>query len=261
LDQTQELIRQTLDSEFVATAKESFDRISYDGETICTEDELQNLATAMEFKYSEYLVLRKNSEEHNKVMEVMTKRVEDSPVTFDEFVAWYNKHFRGIKLPEPEPVAPEQITSSLATFGVPLVAEDCDYAVLERTETQQPSRSERTETQQPSRSDRAPGPATIPEDAEVNVATMTATASGTKTSSNRISAARERLSSALSKRKKDRHADASGEQSESSAAEANAETATAASTSTSSTRSNAARLLLEKRRQRAAETKATPPPV
>jgi len=101
---------------FYTTAQDVFDRVSADGRTLCSGEELRNVVTALEYKFNEYLTMPVDKAQ---VVDAAADGVEKQSLNFAEFLDWFNYNYREetfnrefyIKLHGSEP------DESMATFG------------------------------------------------------------------------------------------------------------------------------------------------
>merc|ERR1712216_1110936 len=104
-----------IEEEIHRAARDTFDRVSYDGNQLCSEEELENMVTGLEFKFSEFLVA---ATETHKVL--IKSAVRQLPMSFDEFLNWFDANFRREAPQAPLAVAPEApplaVTSALGSF-------------------------------------------------------------------------------------------------------------------------------------------------
>jgi len=231
LHSKEQIESETLDAEISISVKEAFARVTCDGETLATEEEFQNVVTAIEYKFSEFITPPENQEE---IYQKAIHKLEKDPMSFSSFVKWFDYHFRNIG------EVPDEVISALSTFGVPLTDDMDDDTTLGTTHIG-------TGTSYASRlrdKSASKGASNNESVSKVSASEKTEGGQTTATGSNRISAARNRLATALAKKKSTAltQDDALSEKD-----------ATTTATSTAALKSNAAKMLLEKRRQRAAE--------
>jgi hypothetical protein len=198
LEQAMARIKKAMEPVFLSTAKDTFDRISADGVTVCTAEELNNMITALEYKFNEYLVKPVGRQ---VLIDAAVASIDHRPMEMEQFLAWFNYHFRNIGDEPQLPTPPKPAT--MATFGQQNSSEGSSHSAE--------TADERTFT------------------------ATTHTGSRSSVGKEKLLAARKKLSSAMKAKKSVGESD------------------DASPTKTTAAKSNAARLLMEKRQKRAAE--------
>jgi len=108
-DEAKDSIHEAMEPVFFAAAREIFDRVSADGETLCTGEELRNVITGLVFKFGEFLSTPPCEVE---IVSAAAQHAEETPMPFVEFLGFFNHHYRGKE------------NTQMATFGCTAVDRD-----------------------------------------------------------------------------------------------------------------------------------------
>jgi len=230
--------------------------VSADGKKLNSAEEFTNLVTALEFRFNEFLTIPRIRKE---VMAQGASSIEQTPWPYIQFRDWFNYHFRSIGQPppmlKPAPLASfshrsaseltsrDMSTSSPAETGTSSEASAHSASRVESKTDALVAASELTDASTASaslasRSTRRLGLGNGETSADMSTATQS-------TSKQRILAARGKLTSALRKKK-------------GAGGEGDVETVASAPKAAKQGVSNAARLLLEKRKQRESSLDSEP---
>jgi hypothetical protein len=243
-----------MDDELYDAAKETFNRVSADGEALAEEEELTNMMTALEFKFDGFLNIPAHKDK------LLAHAFENKlPMKFPAFWSWFNQNFSAEAQPTRtgtvhggDDVAPLAVTSALGSF------EAIGGAGAYESEDEESLVHRRPGDASLAPSDRGKSTATFDDATEAT----TVTEKTSSTAAPKMSAARAKLSGAIRRKKmaSQMAASAASAASPSPPAEGGQEEGLgtiveAAPTPPPKQKSAAARMLEAKRKQRQAKGK------